>query len=391
MRMAHIERANIYIVRIDGRHPVIVELITNEGIAGLGEVAMAYGVGETAAAGMIEDLMEHIVLGRDPWQIEALWSEMYDHTFWAKGGGPIIFAGISAIEQALWDIKGQMLNVPVYELLGGKCRDKVRVYANGWSFRARTPDDCAHAAEKVLKDGYTALKMYPLADPVGDAHGHIRHVSQRAFTREAEELAVARVRAVRSAVGRDVDLMCDMSSELTTDAIIRLGRRLEEFDLLFLEEPVDPSDTEGLRQVNDEVHIPIATGERLYTRYGFKRLFELRAADIVQPDVGNSGGIMETKKIAAMAEAFNMRVQPHLCAGPVLTAATLQLDACLTNFLIQEVYPYRTPEHFEIVDQAPELEIRNGYMPIPALPGLGVKLVSENMSPFLWARCERNG
>src|SRR5207245_2491343 len=129
-------------------------------------------------------------------------------------------------------------------------------------------------------------------------------------------------------------------------------------------EPVDPFDPEGMQRVAEEVRIPIAAGERLYTRYGFRRLFELRAAHIVQPDIGNTGGIMETKKIAAMAEAFNMRIQPHVCAGPVLTAATLQLDACLTNLLIQEIYPYRVPEHFGIVDRAPELEIRDGYAPI---------------------------
>src|ERR671925_113312 len=127
--MAKITGANIYIIRIAGRHPVIVELSTDEGVSGLGEAAIAYGVGETAAAGMIKDLVEDIIIGRDPARIEALWSEMYDHTFWAKGGGPIVFAGISAIEQALWDIKGRMLNVPVYELLGGKCRDAVRMYA----------------------------------------------------------------------------------------------------------------------------------------------------------------------------------------------------------------------------------------------------------------------
>jgi galactonate dehydratase len=282
-----------------------------------------------------------------------------------------------------------MLDVPVYELLGGKCRDSVRMYANGWSFRAHTPDEFARAAEKVVRDGYSALKMYPLANPLGgdNRHGQIRHVSQRALTREAEDLAVARVKAVRDAVGPHVDLMADMSGELTTDAIIRLARRFDEFDLFFLEEPVDPFDPEGMRRVNDEVQMPIAAGERLYTRYGFRRLLELRAVDIVQPDVGNTGGIMETKKIAAMAEAFNMRIQPHVCAGPVLTAATLQLDACLTNLLIQEVYPYRVPEHFAIVDQAPELEIRDGYCPIPERPGLGVSLVAANVRPHLWVTC----
>jgi len=387
--MARIVSANIYIVRIDGRHPVIVELRTDAGITGVGEAAIAYGVGETAAAGMIKDLVDGLVLGKDPFPIEALWSEMYDHTFWAKGGGPIVFAGIGAIEQALWDIKGKMLGVPVYELLGGKCRDLVRVYANGWSFRAQSADEFARAAEKVVKDGYDALKMYPLANPVGgnDTHGRIRHVSQRSVSRQAVDLAVGRVRAVRNAVGPDVDLMLDMSGELTADAIIALARRFEEFNIFFLEEPVDPFDPEGMLRVREAVRMPVAAGERLYTRYGFRRLFELRAADIVQPDIGTSGGIMETKKIASMAEAFGMRIQPHLCAGPILTAATLQLDACLTNLLIQEVYPYRVAEHFSIVDQAPELEIRKGVVAIPDRPGLGVSIVSDRLRPFLWSSC----
>jgi galactonate dehydratase len=380
--------AEIYIARIDGRHPVIVRLATDAGITGLGEAAIAYGLGATAAAGMIEDLFDGIVRGRDPFRIEALWSEMYDHSFWAKGGGPIVFAGISAIEQALWDIKGKALGVPVYELIGGKCRDAVRVYANGWSFRARSADEFARSAEKVVRDGYTALKMYPLANPYGGAneHGQIRHVAQRSIDRDAAELAVARVKAVRQAIGPKIDLMLDMSGELTTDAIIELGRRFEQYDILFFEEPVDPFDPEGMRRVADAVRMPIAAGERLYTRYGFRRLLELRAIAVAQPDVGNAGGILETKKIAAMAEAFNMRVQPHLCAGPVLTAATLQLDATLTNLLIQELYPYRVPEHFAIVDRAPELEVKASHMPIPDRPGLGVELVEDRVRPHLWKK-----
>jgi galactonate dehydratase len=215
----------------------------------------------------------------------------------------------------------------------------------------------------------------------------IRHVSQRSVDRDAIELAVARVRAVRKAVGPSIDLMVDMSGELTTDAIIALGQRIQELDILFFEEPVDPFDPEGMRRVADSVRMPIAAGERLYTRYDFRRLLELRAAQILQPDVGNTGGINEAKKIAAMVEAFNLRVAPHLCAGPICTAATLQLDAVLTNFLIQELYPYRVPEHFAIVDRAPELEVRDGYMPIPDRPGLGVVLDRARMRPFIWARC----
>ncbi len=150
--------ARISRVAIGGRHPVLVEVSTDQGIGGGGEAAIAYGTGATAAAGMIKGLIEGFVLGQDPRRIEALWAEMYDHTFWAKGGGPIIFARISAIEQALWDIKGKALGVPVYELLGGRCRDAVRVYANGWSFRCITPDEFAREARRVVGDGYTALK-----------------------------------------------------------------------------------------------------------------------------------------------------------------------------------------------------------------------------------------
>ncbi len=378
--------AEIFVVHVDGRHPIILRLRTDEGVTGLGEAAIAYGVGATAAAGMIRDLVERLILGADPFRIEQLWSEMYDHSFWAKGGGPIVFAGISAIEQALWDIKGRALELPAYELLGGKCRDDVRVYANGWSFRADTEDEFARAAERVIADGYDALKMYPLASPVGNVHGNIRHVAQRAADRETIDRAVARVRAVRAAIGPKIDLMLDLSGELTPDAIITLGRRVEEFDIFFFEEPVDAFDPEGILQVRQALSMPIAAGERLYTRYGFRRLLELRAIHIAQPDVGNSGGIAETRKIAAMAEAFNMRVAPHLCAGPVLTAATLQLDAMLTNLLIQELYPYRVPEHFAIVDQPPELTVRNGRMPIPDRPGFGVELVESRVAPHLWAR-----
>ena len=147
---------------------------------------------------------------------------------------------------------------------------------------------------------------------------------------------------------------------------------------------MDPSDVEALKKVSEHVNIPIATGERLYTRYGFRRIMETHAADILQPDIGNTGGIMETKKIAAMAETYNMRIQPHNCSSPVCTAASLQLDATIANFYIQEVYPYRVPEHFAIVDRAPELAIKDSYMPVPSKPGLGVELVDDRVRRFLW-------
>jgi galactonate dehydratase len=206
----------IYLVQVGGRHPVLAKVQTDQGITGVGEAAVAYGTGATAAAGMIKDLAQEFLLGKNPFAIEAIWSEMYDHTFWAKGGGPIIFAGISAIEQALWDIKGKCLGVPVYELLGGKVRDRARVYANGWSFRCVKPADFAREAERVVTDGYTALKFYPLATAELDSDGHIRHVANRSIDRDAELRAVESVKAVRAAIGPKIDLMLDMSAELTT-------------------------------------------------------------------------------------------------------------------------------------------------------------------------------
>lgn len=385
-----IVNVKIYRVEVGGRHPVLVEVATDEGIRGVGEAALAYGAGGTAAAGMIQDLSEAFLLGKDPFRIEALWSEMYDHSFWAKGGGPVVFAGMSAIEQALCDIKGKALKVPVYELLGGKCRDDVRVYPNGWAYRCVKPDEFARAAERVVAEGYDSIKMYPLATPTSqEPDATTRHVSRRAIDREFEELAVARVGAVRRAVGPGVDLMIDASGELTPDAIIRLARRWEPFDILFLEEPVDPFDEDALKKVSEEIHIPLAAGERVYTRYGFRRILERRAAAVLQPDIGTTGGILETRKIAAMAEAYSLRIAIHNCASPVCTAASLQVDASIPNFLTQEVFPYRSPGHYQLVDRAPELEIKAGRLRIPDRPGLGVNLVEERVRPFLWAECGR--
>jgi galactonate dehydratase len=380
-----VSAASIYLVRIGSLHPVLIELFTDDGLVGVGEAAVAYGVGGTSAAGMVKDLVEALILGRDPFRIEELWTEMYDHSFWAKGGGTIVFAGISAIEQALWDIKGKALGVPVYELLGGRLRDEVRAYANGWSYTCVTPDDYVRAAERPISEGYTALKCYPLAVP--DNNGSIKHVSRRCVDRSFADLAFKKVKALRQALGADIDIMVDLSGGLTTDESIRLCRRLEELQLLFVEEPVDPFDVKALKKLSEHVAIPVALGERIYTRYGFRPIVECHAADILQPDIGNTGGIMEAKKIAALAETYNMRIQPHICASPVSTAAALQLDACIANFMIQEVYPYRSAEHFQIVDDAPERNLRRGSMPIPTRPGLGVNLVRERVQTFLWAQC----
>ena len=195
-----ITSAKIYLINIDARRPVLLQLFTDEGITGVGDAAVAYGLGNTAAAAMIKELVEKFLLGNDPFCIEAIWHQMYDHTFWAKGGGSIIFPAISAVETALWDIKGKALKVPVYEMLGGKIRDKARVYANGWSFRCLTLSDYARQAEKVLEDGYTALKLYPLSRPDGSGHGKLKHVSLRSIDRDGEKWVIDSVKTVSDTV-----------------------------------------------------------------------------------------------------------------------------------------------------------------------------------------------
>ena len=229
------------------------------------------------------------------------------------------------------------------------------------------------------------MKCYPLAVP--NNSGGITHVSRRCVDRAFGDLAFRKVKAIRQAFGDGIDIMVDLSGGLTTDESTRLCRRFEELQLLFVEEPVDPFDLGALKKFSEHVAIPVALGERIYTRYGFRPIVESHAVDILQPDIGNTGGIMEAKKIAAMAETYNMRIQPHICASPVSTAAALQLDACIANFMIQEVYPYRSAEHFQLVDHAPESDLNHGSMPIPTAPGLGVNLVQERVRPFLWAQC----
>ena len=248
-----VETVNIYLVTTGKLHPVVVELVTDEGIAGIGEAAIAYGLGGTAAAGMIKDLGERMIVGSDPARIESLWSEMYDHSFWAKGGGPIVFAAISAIEQALWDIKGKALGVPVFELLGGRTRDRVRVYANGWyGGAADARRNWPHAAERPLRDGYRALKCYPLATPTRTGFA----TSARACVdRDFANLAFDKIKALRAAVGPDVELMLDLSGGLTTAETIRLCRRFEELDIAWIEEPADPFDVGALKKISEHVDI----------------------------------------------------------------------------------------------------------------------------------------
>ncbi len=351
-------------------NPVLIRIHTDEGVNGVGEVGLAYGIGSSAGVGMVRDLAQRFLIGADPFRIEYLWDQMYRHTFWAMGGGPVVFGGMSAIDIALWDIKGKALGLPIYELIGGKVHDRLWVYANGWYHGHITPEACADAACKVVADGFKAMKFDPF---VYWPDGH-RENPPRAIPRAQADLAVARVAAVRAAVGPDIEILVEVHGNLGVTAAIQAGKRLEEYKPFFYEEPVDALNVDSMRKVAENVAIPIAAGERLYTRYGFRQYIEGQVLDILQPDMCLAGGISEVKKIAAHAETYSQHMQPHNCASPISTAAAVQLDASIPNFIIQETFPYRTAETYDLVDLPLERQIRDGYITVPDLPGLGMTL-----------------
>lgn len=380
--------AEIFVVRGGPITPVLLELQTDEGITGIGEAAVAYGLGQTAAAAMISEMVQRDVLGKDAFRIEELWNLLYDQSFWTKGGGAIEFSAISAIEMALWDIKGKATGLPVYEFLGGLINDDVPVYANGWNYHCYSALDWARASERPLKDGYRSLKCYPLATQLPG--GTLRHVSRRALSREEAELAFDRVKELRSAVGRDVEILIDLSGGLTTDETIRLTRRLEDFGLGWIEEPADPNHLEALKKISRSVNVPIAAGERLYSARSFHNVISNQAVDIVQPDVGNTGGILEAKKIAAMAEAANMRVALHNCASALSTAVSLQLSSCLSNVINLEIYPYFKDSngYVQVLEDPPEDRIKDGRLAGARSAGLGVTLAKDRLKDSLWGICK---
>ena len=367
---------NVYVVETGGFRPPVVELVTDEGITGVGESAVGFGIGCYAAGTMIADLAQNFVLGKDPGNINDIWNDFYYHTFWGKGGGAIFYAAASALEQALWDIKGKKLGIPVYEFFGGKQRDVLRVYANDWGDKGFVhPKEMAQRASEVVADGFTCLKMYPLSkyDPIRNL---TRHIKNREVTMEDVKMTHTVVGMVRDAIGPDIDLMVDVTAEGSVGTMTRIGRSLEEFGLMWYEEPVDANDVDGYRQLHDSVNIPIAAGERFFTRYGFRRLMETRGVDIVQPDPGTCGGLRELWAIGMMAEAHSMQIAPHNCGGPILTAAIL------------EVFPYRPAIHYDIVENAFERQIKNGQIIVPALPGLGVTLNHQVVDRFCTAHLQ---
>ena len=342
---------------------VFVKIETDEGISGIGEATLE--MKERTVVAAVGELERYLV-GEDPRDIERHRHIIYRDSYWREG--PVLMSALSAVEMCMWDITARSLDVPVYRLLGGKCNNRVKAYANGWFAGAKTPQEFAGKARAAVARGFRALKW----DPFGKAYMNI----------EPEELdrAVAAISAVREAVGGGTDLLIEGHGRFNVHTAITVAGEIAPFKPLFFEEPVPPDDLDSLAEVARKSPVTIATGERLYAFSQFADLLERRAAGIIQPDLSHAGGILACKKIAALAEARYVAFAPHNPSGPVANAATLQLAACTPNFHLLEIMATDVPWRREITNESPVF--RDGYFEIPDGPGLGLELHEEAASRF---------
>jgi galactonate dehydratase len=358
-------------------NPVCVRINTDEGVFGYGEIGLAYGDAGKAQFGMAQDFAK-LIIGMDPMNNEEVWEKLFRMTFWGMGGGTVIFAAMSAIDIALWDIKGKALGVPVYKLMGGKTNKKLRTYASqlqfDWGKVSRPmvkPTQYAEATKKALAEGYDCIKV----DPVGfDLDGQWMGWSNYGLLRYDQlRTAVERVAAMREAGGPKLDIIIELHSLTDTNTAIQLGRELEPLRCFYYEEPVHPLNAQSMKEVANNVKIPVASGERIYSRWGYRPFFENRSLRVIQPDLGNCGGLTEGKKICDMAHVYDCAVQIHVCGGPLATAAALQLEAVIPNFLIHEHHAVSLLEA-NIALAKYDYQPKNGYFEAPDLPGIGQEL-----------------
>ncbi|MDQ7905775.1 galactonate dehydratase [Phytohabitans sp. ZYX-F-186] len=346
---------------------VLVRLETDEGIDGWGEATLEYREHTVEAA---VRALEHGLAGRDPRDIQGWWQDAYRDAYWR--GGPVLTSALSAVEMALWDIKGKALGVPVYELLGGRVRDSVECYANGWFAGAKHPREFADKAREAVEWGYRALKW----DPFGSAF--------RTLPRAALRDALAAVEAVAEAVDGRAEVIVEAHGRFELPAARQVAKALEPYGVLWLEEPLIPGNLANYATLRESTSTPISLGERLYTRWDFREVFSRGCADVVQPDVSHAGGIWETRTIASLAELWQVSVAPHNPSGPVANAATLQLAACTPNFTYLETMATDVPWRAEIATEG--WSVVNGVARVPDQPGLGVQIDPEALRRYPYVR-----
>ncbi len=349
---------------------LFVKVETDAGLHGWGE-AYTQNDRDRALEIHVQELGRYLV-GRSPFNIKHFTFGAYTD-FAGKRGAMDLYCAISALEHALWDIAGKAAGQPVYNLLGGACRDRIRVYANGWG-SGGTLDQLAEQAVKVVKSGFSAMKFDPFPGPW-----------RTSIDRKAEQTAVDRVRAVREAVGPDVEILVEVHRRLSPLHAVRVARMMEPYNPFWYEEPVSARDLDGLTAARRDIRLPVVTGEELYTKAEFKEVFERRAADILNPDVCNCGGILELREIAAMAEAYHVAISPHnYNSTTVGLAATLHATAGMPNFLITEYFVNFTALGDEL--SVEPIRVENGTIPLPTKPGLGIELDEAALARYPYRR-----
>ena len=343
---------------------LFLKITTSDGTVGWGEPVVE-GRAKTVRAA-VEELMDNYLLGEDPSRIEHHWQRLYRGGFYR--GGPVLMSAIAGVDQALWDIKGKRFDAPVYELLGGAARDRIRVYQ--WIGGDR-PADVGNAAAQKVDAGFTALKM--------NATPEMRRIDTPAAVDSARD----RVAEVREAVGDDIDIGVDFHGRVSKSMAKRLVEALEPYDPMFVEEPVLSEHNDALPEIAQHTTTPIATGERMYSRWDYKELFEQGVVDLIQPDLSHAGGITEVNKIASMAEAYDVAIAPHCPLGPIALAACLQVDACTPNTLIQEqsldIHYNETSDVLDYLDDPDVFEYDEGYVDLPTAPGLGIEIDEDHV------------
>lgn len=359
--------------------PIITKVYTDEGIVGIGEAGMAILNGSKAVFSMLKDYAPRLI-GKNPLDTNLIWDELFSNSFWAMSNGPVVMSAISALDTSLWDIKAKAMGVPLYQALGGKYRDKIHAYASQLHFswggqdfnRIGDIEAYRDSAEAAKAQGYDAVKVNFLAmDETGATNSNflLKNCLSPKMLRNAEE----RLQVVREVIGKDAYIVAENNANTDVNTAIQFAHMAEPYNIMYLEEPCMPLNAENYKQIAQNTTIPIAGGERIFTRWGFRPFIENHAIAVAQPDVGNCGGVSEFMKIAAMCQVYDVAIQSHACNSPISVAVALQLEAAVPNFIIHEHHITNTFDKVRkmgIYDYQPV----NSYIDVPQLPGIGQDL-----------------
>ena len=367
----------------DGWRPLFVRVYTDEGIYGDGEVALSYGGIDQAAFGMLRN-MAPMLIGMNPLENEKIWKKLYYGCFWGYNGGPVVFGAISAFDLAMWDIRGKKFGVPIWMLLGGKMRSSLRAYASqlqmGWGTgrqHCTSSDDYAKATRIAMDKGFDAVKInFTTFREDGTPYDKFEQAPY--LTADYLDVIEERLKAVRDTLGPNGDIILENHSLTDKLSATQMGNMAKRYRIMYFEEPTAPH-ADNLAYVHEHTGIPVATGERMYSRWQFKDYLEKGAVQVIQPDLGTCGGITEVKKICDLAYIYEAAVQIHVCGSPLITAASLHMEAAIPGFIIHE-YNVNTEMPRMLGLTTRTYEPVNGKMPVPDLPGIGNEIAPETFS-----------